>query len=159
MKIVMGNLLIERINRVMSNLPSSVEDLNYRYTSVHEIPYIQHIPDVHEIPYIQHIPDVVEETQTEFLKICGEILKSDYYTTRKIHRQGIVGRYLDDCGVNELNSSWYRFMCIDEEYREWQQPYYAYPDRLNGRETLCINELEPELVSYFRDKKIDKILG
>lgn len=148
MKIVIGNLLKERIDKVMSNLPpTTVEDFNHKYTSMNEI------------PYIQHIPDVVEKTQTEFLQICGEILKSDVYTTGKLHRQGIIGRYLDDCGVSELYSTWNRFMCIDQEYREWGQPYYAYPDRLNGRETLCINELEPELVSYFRDKKIDKILG
>lgn len=138
--------LNERIDKIMSNLPSSVEDLNYKYTSIHEV------------PYIQHIPSVVEETQLEFLKICGEVLKSDYYTTGKIHRQGIIGRYLDDCGINELSSTWHRFMCIDEEYREWQQPYYAYPDRLNDRETLCINESDPELISYFRDKKLDLIL-
>lgn len=60
--------------------------------------------------YIQHIPDDVEKAQSEFLKVCSEVLKSDVYTKGKIHRQGIIGRYLDDCGVNILNTTWNRFM-------------------------------------------------
>ena len=141
----MSNLK-ERIDLVMQNLPISMEELNSKYVSKNEV------------PYIQHTPDSVEKTQADFLKICDEVLKSDYYTTGKIHRQGIIGRYLDDCGVSELYSTWTRFMCIDEQYREWSQPYYAHPDKVKESDMLCINTLEPELISYFRDKKLEQIL-
>lgn len=141
----MSNLK-ERIDLVMQNLPISMEELNSKYVSRNEV------------PYIQHTPDSVEKTQADFLKICDEVLKSDYYTTGKIHRQGIIGRYLDDCGVSELYSTWTRFMCIDEQYREWSQPYYAHPDKVKESDMLCINTLEPELISYFRDKKLEQIL-
>ena len=40
-------------------------------------------------------------------------------------RNSIIGRYLDDAGTNAVYSAWYRFMSMDDLYREWGQPYYA----------------------------------
>ena len=103
-------MLSERIKGVMSILPPSYHDLNISGGE----------------KYIQHIPEDVEEAQSQFLRICSEVLNSDVYTKDKVHRQGIIGRYLDDCGVSILYKTWNRFMCIDELYREWEQPYYAF---------------------------------
>jgi hypothetical protein len=36
-----------------------------------------------------------------------------------------VGRLIDDCNIPPLNNAWSRLMCIDKEYREWGQPYFA----------------------------------
>lgn len=136
--------LSEIINIVMDKLPPSTEKVlmnkSYGYKAT---------------PYIQHIPEEVEKAQKEFLEICSQVLNTDYYTKGKVHRQGIVGRYLDDCGIKELYQTWGRFRCIDEEYREWTQPYYA---NNTNPDMICINNDDPELISYFRDKKINKIL-
>lgn len=135
-------IVSERIKGIMSILPPSHNQLG-----------------VGGDKYIQHIPDDVEKAQSEFLKVCSEILKSDVYTKGKIHRQGIIGRYLDDCGVNILNAAWNRFMCIDELYREWEQPYYAFNfEKYNEKNSECVNSKNPKVIQYFRDRKIEDII-
>lgn len=109
--------------------------------------------------YIQHIPSVVEKAQFEFIELCKDrgILPKDM-DSNNVSRQGIVGRYLDDSG-SSLYKNWYRFMCIDSLYREWSQPYYAHNElKYNETNSTCINKKYPELISYFRDIKIDSIL-
>lgn len=134
----------DRVDIVMSGLPKSLLKLDA------EAKY--------SMPYIQHVPSEVERVQSEFLMICADVLKSTYYTG-KVHRQGIVGRYLDDSGNQILYSTWYRFMCIDENYREWCQPFYAINyENYKIEQCCCINDKYPELVTYFRDKKIDVVL-
>lgn len=41
-----------------------------------------------------------------------------------VHPQSMVGRYLSD-GDSDLYKAWHRVMCMDEQYREWGQPYFA----------------------------------
>lgn len=149
--------MISKIDTIMSNLPRSTDEVIRSETVGWE-----------KEPFIQRIPEVVENTQSEFLKLCGEILKSDIYIKGKIHRQGIIGRYLDDSGNVELYRTWNRFMCIDESYREWKQPYFTMVIRTKRSRfsvvkyselnSICINAEYPELVSYFRDKKISTII-
>jgi hypothetical protein len=135
----------DRVDVVMSGLPKSLIKLKA------EGKYL--------MPYIQHVPEQVEMVQSEFLKICADVLKDNHYIDGKIHRQGIIGRFLDDSGSKVLYSTWYRFMCIDENYREWCQPYYAINHvSYKIEECCCINDKYPELVVYFRDKKIDIVL-
>ncbi len=110
-----------------------------------------------EVPYIQHIPEDVEEAQYNFIKMCvDQGVLSEKFLHQKVHRGGIVGRILDDSGNSDLYKMWWRFMCIDEEYREWTQPHYAYYS--SEYKTVCINSTHPILIQYFRDKKIDKII-
>jgi hypothetical protein len=44
---------------------------------------------------------------------------------KDIHPMGIGGRIIDDRGNRALNKLWWRFGCIDSEFKEWNQPYYA----------------------------------
>ncbi len=131
------------ILNIMSQFPPSVDSLD--------------ILHYEKYPYIQHNPDFIEDSQHKFLVECDRILKTNY-SSKKQHRLGIVGRYLDDSG-KDLYKHWYRFMCIDELYREWQQPFFAgnYKN-YDDTNSVCINSIEPKLIQYFRDKKIDKIL-
>jgi hypothetical protein len=104
--------------------------------------------------YIQHSPEVVEKCQKLFLQYCYEVLKQDIFLEEKVHRQGIVGRYLNDCG-NNLYTYWHRFLCTDSEYREWGQPFFAInPDK--GKK-VCFNDL-PSVRSKFRDIKLNEII-
>jgi hypothetical protein len=136
-------ILSERIKGIMSILPPSYSELGI----------------VGGDKYIQHIPDDVEKAQSDFLKLCSEELKNDIYIDDKIHRQGIIGRYLDDCGIPILYKVWNRFMCIDELYREWEQPYYAFNfKKYNETNSECVNKKNPKIIQYFRDRKIENIL-
>lgn len=42
----------------------------------------------------------------------------------EVHPQSIVGRILSDCD-DLLYRAWHRVMCMDSQFREWGQPYYA----------------------------------
>lgn len=37
----------------------------------------------------------------------------------------IVGRYADDCGPAFVRPAVYRLQCMDDQFREWGQPYFA----------------------------------
>lgn len=157
------------ISKVMSQLPPMIDD--FVIDSEH---YTFSSGDY----YIQHIPHIIDKAQREFLDICYQITGSKIYLSETMpaplrrplafvggtHRQGIIGRYLDDSGDNRLYKNWYRFMCIDEHYREWGQPYFAI--NLNEQERAKskspLNLLLPELRDYFlvyqRDEKIKEVL-
>jgi hypothetical protein len=48
-------------------------------------------------------------------------------------------------------------MCIDSKYKEWEQPYFAFAQ--DGiADGICINDLCPQLIQFFRDQKIDNLL-
>ena len=144
--------LQERIDEVMSILPIALSKTNANSTYLY--------------PYVHHIPSDIEKAQSEFLKLCGDILGGDIWTSpHKSHRQGYIGGYLDNCanivGFNGrlLKVAWNRFMCIDENYREWLEPEYAINNKeYNIEKCCCVNNLIPEYIEYFRDKKIDLII-
>lgn len=49
-----------------------------------------------------------------------------------IHPFSVAGRVLDS---GPLSRAWWRFMCIDEQWREWEQPYFA---RNPNPEATCV---------------------
>ena len=138
--------LQERIDEVMSILPIALNETNANRKYL--------------IPFVNHIPSDVEKTQSEFLKICADVLGGDIWISpHKAHHQGYIGRYLDHSGNTTLYRGWYRFMCIDENYCEWLEPYYAINHKeYNIEKCCCVNNLMSEYIEYFRDKKIDLII-
>jgi hypothetical protein len=162
--------LKQELEQLMSNLPPSIDKLDVKsFTG-----YSQNWTTTYE-PYIQHIPKLIDDIQYQFLKICDRELNTNYFTKNydsdKPHRQGIVGRFIDDSYNKDLSQTWYRFMCIDEKYREWPQPYYA----INAKELFdtdfdentnrglpqkgyCVNDNNSELIEWFRDYKLNEIL-
>lgn len=141
--------------KIMSQLPPQIDD--FVVDSEH---YTFSSGDY----YIQHIPHIVDKVQKEFLEFCYKRTGNKIYLSETVHRQGIIGRYLDDSGDSTLYKNWYRFMCIDDHYREWGQPYFAI--NLNEQEKAkfksALNLLLPELRDYFlvyqRDEKIKEVL-
>lgn len=146
----------EKVEELLSYLPPSLDSVKDKlYENGKEIG----LKTGYE-PYIQHIPEVIEEVQETFIELCVEQgILPDKFLKNKVHRQGIIGRYLDDSGSGSYKY-WYRFMCIDEKYREWEQPYYAINSEKENMdfEGVCINTLSPKLITFFRDQKIKSII-
>lgn len=104
--------------------------------------------------YIQHSAEVVNKCQREFLNFCYEVTGNSIFNEKIVHRQGIVGRYLDD-GGSDLYKHWHRFVCIDENNREWGQPFFAL-NPTKGKQR-CLNDL-PSVRSKMRDVKLNEII-
>lgn len=89
--------------------------------------------------YFQHDPTAVVDCRCRILKLAAKEFPSfdcfRHEPPSEVHPRGIVGRILDDCG-GPINTAWGRFMRIDDQGREWEQPYYA----INGApKAVCIN--------------------
>lgn len=147
----------EKIQELFTHLPPSLDSVRDKlYENSKEIG----LKTGYE-PYIQHIPEVIEEAHQVFIELCvQEGILPDKFLKGKVHRQGIIGRYLDDSG-SVAYVYWNRFKCIDEKYREWEQPYYSINFEKEGKDFhgVCINTLSPELISFFRDQKLKTILS
>lgn len=46
--------------------------------------------------------------------------------TNQLAALGAMGRYLDDGEWHPIRRAWFRLACIDRQWREWTQPYYAH---------------------------------
>jgi len=51
---------------------------------------------------------------------CERVLEQGAFACR----HGMVGRVISDCD-SDFWRAWGRIGCIDDKYREWEQPYYA----------------------------------
>lgn len=85
--------------------------------------------------YVQQELDSVSIVKNRLLDMASEISdipKDVVARAREIDPlKSIIGRYFDDMN-SILNGAWYRLCCIDENGREWGQPYYViHPS--NGR--------------------------
>jgi hypothetical protein len=145
-------MIEEKLKKLFSYLPPSINDVRGN---------LYENGNGFNDPYIQHTPEIVEEVQAAFIELCvQEGVLPEKFLQGKVHRQSIIGRYLDDSN-SIFYKHWYRFMCIDEKYREWQQPYFAINIEKEGKDFhgLCINTLSPELIEFFRDQKINEVLS
>lgn len=115
--------------------------------------------DITNTNYIKYPKDLIDILELEFIKIVDEEMGTSF-SKDGWHRQGIIGRYIDDSGSKHLKNGWYFFTTMDEEYRRWEQPYYTYPANYekHKHEAMCINDKHPELLKFFRGYKLDKIL-
>ncbi len=154
--------LQEKIDIIMSILPPKI-DLTSGYSKYLNCKEAIDIPTLAVVlagmnPYIQHIPEKVEEAQSKFLNICRENIKHGFFNSEKIHRQGPIGRIIE--GNDVLYKCWNRFMCIDEIYREWTQPYFAFNfQKYTDKNSICVNKYYPEIVIFYRNSKLESILN
>ena len=109
--------------------------------------------------YIQHNKLVLDRVQSEFLKVCHEITGIEALLEPNINRQGIIGRYLDDYHNGQdkdvnLYHYWNKFMCIDNKYREWGQPYFAFTEGKGSNRSL--NDI-PIIKERLRSIQLDEL--
>lgn len=116
------------------------------------------------IPYIQHIPEIVDNVFDDFVKLLefeDIIPRLNNSKCQFSEKYKIISRYLDDSN-SDIYRYWYRYCCIDNEYREWEQPYFVELSNSGklyerGYTAIEINNT-PELIPYFRNYKIEKII-
>lgn len=135
--------LEDKIKEIMSILPPSISFLDSTTDGDDQYPL-----------YIQHIPEDVELAQKLFIELVNSELKTDF-STENINRLGILGRYIDDSGNSLLYNTWSRFMCIDNDYNEWEQPFYAINTPNNK---ISLNKTNTIIKSFYRDRLIDKVI-
>jgi len=104
--------LIDRVNQIMSLIPKRIEDTDFANGS----------------GFIQHNEKDLKTVKVNFLNLCKE------YIDHKWIQQAIdddtvhpscVQRLLGDYNIMPLYKEWNRFSCIDSQFREWGQPYFA----------------------------------
>ncbi len=139
-----------RIDIIMSILPPKIDLISVNYKEP------INVADLNQ--YIQHIPEKVEQAQSKFLNICHENIKHRLFNSEKIHRQGSIGRIIEN--NNLLYKYWNRFMCIDELYREWSQPHFAFNfQKYTDKNSICVNKYYPEIIVFYRNSKLESILN
>lgn len=84
--------------------------------------------------FYQHQPKDVLAVQSALAilaqTILGKGVKKDVdqilIATKPMGRYSWLGRYLSDTSeAAPIDRAWGRLSCIDEEFREWEQPYYT----------------------------------
>lgn len=96
-----------------------------------------------ELEYDQYVQHNAEAVKKQWRVFCNMVAVAipDYSQIAKgcgngkIHRSHI-GRVIDDYNIKCLRSLYYRFECIDEQGREYQQPYFA-----NGHQNAATREV------------------
>ena len=83
------------------------------------------------------------KTKEELLDMVAEYIP-DYAQRAKECGNGTrhrshIGRVISDYNINCLYSLYFRFECIDEQGREYQQPYFA-----NGHQNEATREVSNE---------------
>lgn len=90
--------------------------------------------------YVQRNADTVKRRWMDFCNIVAEAIPSYAKMARECgngtrHRSHI-GRVISDCSIKCLCDLYYRFECIDNQGREYQQPYFA-----NGHQNEATREV------------------
>ena len=79
--------------------------------------------------YIQHDYNTILNVRNKFLEFCKRY--SDHKWIQETIDKGFdvdpswAGRIIGECAPSYISRMWYRFSCIDNNQREWGQPYYA----------------------------------
>jgi hypothetical protein len=78
--------------------------------------------------YIQQDKTMVNKAMIELVKLSKikdpDYINKDFYKNPFAWRNGILGRIFSDSS-DLFYHEWIRFMRMDEQYREWGQPYFA----------------------------------
>jgi hypothetical protein len=80
--------------------------------------------------YIQHTPELVREYKRAVLLLAASKrpdVKFAEWAEKpdQVHGMSVVGRYIDDGCDKYIGRLWYRVCCLDDQCREWGQPYFA----------------------------------
>jgi len=107
-------LLIKRVDEIMALLPQTPKDDGCNFSNGGG--------------YVKHEKTTLRNAQIQLLEICKEYIDHKWIQQtiddETVHLS-YVGRVLGDYGIRPLENAWYRFSCVDKQYHEWGQPYFA----------------------------------
>lgn len=96
--------------------------------------------------FVQQTPEALKRFDEAFAEFLAGYISQETANLYSKCPQGIVGRYLSDGGGAFYDAAyrlWVRRYSIDEENREWGQPFYAMPQNKGRRElTPWLNVIE-----------------
>jgi len=91
--------------------------------------------------FIQHDKANLNRVRTNLLRQINKHIKHNWIDQaiedESIHHSW-VGRLVSDYSIPPFEKAWYRFMCIDNQGREWGQPYFASNPEKSKNQT-CLN--------------------
>ncbi len=80
--------------------------------------------------FFQHDVEVARKARLELLKMALEYASHKKSIESSIDNESLhpswVGQIIAEMDMPALRRAWYRFECM-KKYREYSQPYYAYP--------------------------------
>ncbi len=100
------------------------------------------VPDHLYAGYYQHDADTFRDFSDQLLEAMREDSKALDMACKEVGAQsaadvdpsGVSAMY---DGTDELSKLWFRVMCTDDEFREWQQPFYR--ENPDSRDYTCQN--------------------
>lgn len=103
--------LVEEIEKIMSNLPPTPDDIDFQNGH----------------GYIQHDPDKIPGAMMALVNVSGipkKYVPEDFKEKPFFYRRNIIGRILGDSN-SPVYSPWMRFSRMDDSYKEYGQGYFA----------------------------------
>ena len=87
--------------------------------------FIKDGPTKHET-FVQQSKGDIFSYKRCLIALAKEFAPHDIWNRdpNEIHARGFAARWLDD-SCTPLARAWYRLMCTDKKFREWDQPYFA----------------------------------
>lgn len=93
--------------------------------------------------FIQHDEQSVADYKAALVKLSSKIFKHPCFEKplNEIHPLGLCARLINDSGAVDFDRAWNRLACIDNKWREWQQPYFVNnPDETATPQLLAISK-------------------
>lgn len=106
--------LIERVNTIMAGLKPLPNEKGFDFGNGYY--FVQQSKGAFKLVKLNLLNEIKKHINHKWVEqtIEDETVHLSY-----------VGRLIDDWNIRPLNNAWNRLMCIDKEYREWGQPYFA----------------------------------
>lgn len=106
--------LIERVNTIMSGLKPLPKDEGCDFANGYS--FVQQSKAAFKLVKLNLLNEIKKHINHKWVEQTME--DDDMHLL-------YVGRLVGDYDINPLSKALYRLMCIDKEYREWGQPYFA----------------------------------
>lgn len=108
-------LLCDKVAGIVSNLPDKPENDGCSFANGGG--------------YLQHEKHALVSAKKALLSLANEISPHKWFVQSiedDTAHSSWAGRIIDDSEkLAPINKAWYRIMCVDEQFREWGQPYFA----------------------------------
>ena len=105
--------------------------------------------------YFQHNKKYVIKYKKYLMNLAYDITSANIFKRdpEEVNTHGIAGKFVDECGDKELAKYWFRLICIDDDYKEWGQPFYVNGNA--GKKDISLNNVVNKL---YRKERIEKII-